>query len=545
MSLIKQTTNKTQKMGFFKNIFTCKKSNSSKKDQYKISSKSLEEDIIINQEPSMLENQPKTNKKYQNLDLSKLLSLKMQFGQNLIKLQEKETSYPVQLSLIEDKLEAIEETNKTEDETSVDIFCVIDVSGSMFGEKIKQVKESLEILVTLLKSDDRISITLFSTDSELILAPKLIGENKKLILKTIKGIETGGATNIADGIETAFKAMLDRKSRNQVTGVLQLSDGNDNRRFSKSNYYGIESFFEEWETKLSNEDYTLHTFGYGDDHDQNLIHKIAKKGGGKFYYVKELKTVADTFVDCLAALYSVIGLNANITIKLNPSDLFPEICFKRTYGANFTGDKETERVLKLDNITKGYKRDFMFEIGIDGVKDPNFLPSNIIEDNIKKLISAELVVTSVNDDDTYKINCQLNVPVSNRDIEGIEIEKDAEVAKNLLRVKGSDAIEDAMEMGGDCRYSEARSRLSHMEKDLDQYSNDSFCMEMKENLAKQKVLWNNEKEGISNEMNVMAYCKNMKSCYMDQESAPQFTGEKNMNKTKAKYSKKLKALRHD
>jgi len=72
--------------------------------------------------------------------------------------------------------------------------------------------------------------------------------------------------------------------------------------------------------------------------------------------------VSDSFVDCLGSLCSVISENASYKIKLLPTDLFPEIRFKKTYGDNWSGDKEDERTLKLKNITKSYKKDFMFEI---------------------------------------------------------------------------------------------------------------------------------------------------------------------------------------
>ena len=53
--------------------------------------------------------------------------------------------------------------------SNVDLICVIDISGSMTGEKILLVKESLKKLISLMTEKDRISIVLFNHQSFKIL----------------------------------------------------------------------------------------------------------------------------------------------------------------------------------------------------------------------------------------------------------------------------------------------------------------------------------------------------------------------------------------
>ena len=45
--------------------------------------------------------------------------------------------------------------------TSVDLICVIDVSGSMGGPKIELVKETMKVLIETLTPTDRLSIITF------------------------------------------------------------------------------------------------------------------------------------------------------------------------------------------------------------------------------------------------------------------------------------------------------------------------------------------------------------------------------------------------
>jgi len=51
--------------------------------------------------------------------------------------------------------------------------------------------------------------------------------------------------------------------------------------------------------KEKKQQFTVHTFGYGNDHDANIMNQIAKLGNGDFYFVNDLEKVAETFVDCI------------------------------------------------------------------------------------------------------------------------------------------------------------------------------------------------------------------------------------------------------
>jgi len=95
--------------------------------------------------------------------------------------------------------------------------------------------------------------------------------------------------------------MLNRKSKNDVTGVLLLSDGCDNTNFHKDTN-NVTKFQKKWENKLKNEEFTVHCFGYGNGHDSNLMEFISNSYNGNFYYVKDLDTISDVFIDCLGLL---------------------------------------------------------------------------------------------------------------------------------------------------------------------------------------------------------------------------------------------------
>lgn len=95
--------------------------------------------------------------------------------------------------------------------TAIDLVCVVDNSGSMSGEKLKLVQNSLRYLTKILNDEDRISIVSFESYSKIEIGwTRNNIENKKKIKNAIKSIRAGGGTNIASGMEKALSLMSNR-----------------------------------------------------------------------------------------------------------------------------------------------------------------------------------------------------------------------------------------------------------------------------------------------------------------------------------------------
>jgi len=231
----------------------------------------------------------------------------------------------------------------------------------------------------------------------------------------------------------------------------------------------------------------------------------------------------------LGGLCSVIGKNASVDIRLNPTETFPEIRFKKTYGIAFSGDKETQRKISLNNILKGFAKDFIFEITLNGVNDTE---SIITEQDyiVEKLITATLTSYNLNEKEFRNIN-DLEMKIFNESSEE-KIEEDIEVKKNLVRTKGAEVIEQAQYHCERGSYRSANSCLSNMEDMCEDFEDDEVIKGMKENITKQKEMVNNERYGRRNSMNMKAFAKNMNNCYMMQESSPTHCKQAFTNKSK-------------
>lgn len=123
------------------------------------------------------------------------------------------------------------------------------------------------------------------------------------------------------------------------------------------------------------------------------------------------------------------------------------------------------------------------------------------------------------------------------------VEENVEVKKHLIRTKGAEAIEKAQMHCDNRSYRSANSCLSNMEDMCDEFGDDELIMNMRENITKQKNMVKNERDGISNSMNMKAYAMNMRQCYAEQESSPVHCKGIYTNKSKALRSKKLTSLK--
>ena len=198
-----------------------------------------------------------------------------------------------------------------EKKSSVDLLCVIDVSGSMGGQKIELVKESLKTLLGMMDSSDRLGLILFNQHGTLLadLTP-VTTSNKIDLLTKIDSIRANGGTSILSGLEIAVDILTKSHDLTVTSGVILLSDGQDNNLSDKELADGLKQL-----TKGKNLSFTLHTFGYGQDHDPLIMNKLAHIRDGSFYFVDELSKVKPYFVNVLGGCMSVISNQIKVTVK--------------------------------------------------------------------------------------------------------------------------------------------------------------------------------------------------------------------------------------
>jgi len=175
----------------------------------------------------------------------------------------------------------------------------------------------------------------------------------------------------------------------------------------------------------------------------------------------------------------------------------------------------------------------MFEITLDKAQNTEQLNGSV-----EILIAnASFNVENLNKK-VYNVNCDLKIVVHNESAQ-VEIKVNDEVMKNLIRVKGAEAMQRAQDLEDQCDYEGGEKILDDMALECDLYDDDIVLSELKENIVKRKGYMTNSKNGISNNLNVKAYNMNMCEAFLEQECKAGFTKGLYKNRTQNIMSNKL------
>ena len=123
----------------------------------------------------------------------------------------------------------------------------------------------------------------------------------------INSIRANGGTNITGGMDLAFQCLAGRKYKNPVTSIFLLSDGLDGGAVS-----GVTA---QLKARNLQDNFTINSFGFGQDHDPILMSSISKLKDGNFYFIQELKTLVEYFADALGGLVSVVAKDISISVS--------------------------------------------------------------------------------------------------------------------------------------------------------------------------------------------------------------------------------------
>ena len=121
---------------------------------------------------------------------------------------------------------------RAEARAPIDLCCVVDESGSMSGDPIKLVRETLNFIVKNLDDKDRFGIVGYHSESRVVLELTKMDKNGvKNALEKISTLRPQGATALCDGLVDGIKMMRQRKKkgRNPISSVMLFTDGQANQ----------------------------------------------------------------------------------------------------------------------------------------------------------------------------------------------------------------------------------------------------------------------------------------------------------------------------
>ncbi|KAM9324458.1 inter-alpha-trypsin inhibitor heavy chain H3-like [Gastrophryne carolinensis] len=157
------------------------------------------------------------------------------------------------------------------------VIYVIDRSGSMWGKRLEQTKESLIAILKDTPEHDHFNFILFDSDLQLWRDSlvKATSENVEEAKKFVQQIYVRGSTNINDPLLKAVEILSKSHiPENSVSLIILLTDGEANTGESRPEK--IQENFK----NASQGKYTLYCLGFGHNLDYGFLEKIALGNSG-------------------------------------------------------------------------------------------------------------------------------------------------------------------------------------------------------------------------------------------------------------------------
>lgn len=253
-----------------------------------------------------------------------------------------------------------------------DIVFILDVSGSMFGEKIEQAKEALKYCINHLDKKDRFNIIPFSTESRPFKNnPVDASEYRKDALDYIEKIEAKGGTNINDAL---LEALQMEYKQNRPLSIVFMTDGLPTVGQTDIGKI-INNVLSENKNKIK-----VFTFGVGYDVNTVLLDKIASTNFAVSDYIEPNEEIEQK----ISAFYDKISHPVLTDLSLDFESIQVENVFPKKLPDLFKGSQltimgrygtERKEEISLSGKAKDKEKKFVYDADFSSPNDNNdFIP---------------------------------------------------------------------------------------------------------------------------------------------------------------------------
>jgi Ca-activated chloride channel family protein len=212
-----------------------------------------------------------------------------------------------------------------------DIVLVLDVSGSMRGEKIEQARAAAKYVVDQLNSDDRFNIITFSTGTSAWERnlQEVTAESRKDAIRWLDRIPATGSTDINRALleaEALFEGGAGRPAY-----ILFITDGQPTQGEQDPDRI-IDNALD---NRPEDRSVRLFTFGVGYDVNTDLLDILSRELGGRASYVEPAERVDEVVGD----FYSQISTPVLTDVEVELADARIDEVFPHPLPDLFAGDQ--------------------------------------------------------------------------------------------------------------------------------------------------------------------------------------------------------------
>lgn len=199
---------------------------------------------------------------------------------------------------------------KTFKRAPLHLVAVIDKSGSMSGQPLELVKESLIKVVSQMNADDELSIVLYGDRSHVYMSPTPV-RRRLAINWAIRRIASSGSTNMEEGLAVGFKLARDHVF-NGSTRVMLFTDERPNVGATDADsFMGMAR-------AASRAGIGMTTIGVGVQFGAELATAISSVRGGNLFFFSDVLKMKKRFEEEFDTMVTELAYDLRLEVKPAP-----------------------------------------------------------------------------------------------------------------------------------------------------------------------------------------------------------------------------------
>ncbi|MEJ6950100.1 VWA domain-containing protein [Natronospora cellulosivora (SeqCode)] len=188
----------------------------------------------------------------------------------------------------------------------MDLIFLVDVSGSMRGAPIRNVRIASEEIVNLLGSRDRAAIIPFNSSANVL---QEFTYDKNDLIEQINRLSAGGGTRIDRGIAESIRHYEDYGREDSLKVVMLLSDGISSAAPAINQAY-----------EAADNNILIYSLGIGSGVDQELLAEISEITGGIYRFSPTADQINEFMEELGRDIFNNSGRDVNLQINIPKMD---------------------------------------------------------------------------------------------------------------------------------------------------------------------------------------------------------------------------------
>ena len=225
------------------------------------------------------------------------------------------------------------------DRPPLSLAVVVDISGSMAGEKIQFVRDGLQLLIDGMKDGDELAIISYSDSAAVEVEMREVEGRRAELRETVRGLVEGGGTNLDAGLQAGYREVQRSYDSARQNRVILLSDGNPTVGITAA-----DSIID-MSRAYNSDGIGLTTIGLGSDFNIDLMRNLALQADGNFYFLEDAGAVSEVFDEELSFFVVPIAFDLEVSVTEGAAYRFGQ-----AYGTPFWKDSANGGSLEVPSV---------------------------------------------------------------------------------------------------------------------------------------------------------------------------------------------------